>query len=138
MIEYISYEKLHTIIYKTHDIKRINRCMTSVIHTICYKHLIDFKGYLKAVKKVFDMKYHIPIYIDETLQLIPTKAYRAYENIWINKVAIASFKKDEKSIKITFYSGRTLIIDKSMQYLKKQFQRLEEIANHSSKHFHFE
>lgn len=137
MIEYIIHEKLHTIIYKTQGKISINKSMQSVINELCENHLTSFKGYLKAVHKKLGSHYKNPLYLSQSLQLIPTQSYKAYENVWINKVCIEELKSINKQTLIIFYSGHQLKIDKDINYMKNQMKRLEKIIKFSSKHFHF-
>ena len=137
MIEYICHEKLHTVIYKTNEKKIIKKSMQSVIDILCANHLINFNGYLKAVYKMIGYQYKTPLYLSESLQLIPIMSYKAYENIWINTTCIYQMDVHHKKTMITFYSGHQLEIDKDIKFIKNQMKRLKKIINFSSKHFHF-
>ncbi|MDO9629276.1 MAG: competence protein ComK, partial [Acholeplasmataceae bacterium] len=108
----------------------------SYIKRLCVDHLFTYEGYLKAVKKKFDMSYKIPLYISDTIQLIPTKRTRDYENIWINYASIFRIEVDQQIQKITFYSGNTIHINSSNKTLKQQIKYLEQIRNTKVKHFH--
>ncbi len=136
MIEYILHEKNQTVIYQTDEVVTYNESNLSIIKRICLYHLFTYEGYLKAIKYYFNFHYHIPIYIDEELQLFSTGGVKEYENIWINYASIESIIYLDKGIKLTFTSHRILIIALSRQSFHEQIKRLAAIKFHISKHFH--
>lgn len=136
MIEYIKHNNLLTYVYKTYETNIIHKPVISYIKTMCYQHLFDYQGYKNAIKRVFGYKYKIPLYIDTQIQLIPTERIKNYENIWVNFQAIEKIISLDSNLEIQFYSGHKLRIKVSMNTMKKQIKRLEQIRIYLSKHFH--
>lgn len=137
MIDYIKNEQLKTVIYKNNMCEYKNQSAQAFIKQLCHEKLFTYEGYKKATKIMLKYKYKIPLYIDEYLQLIPTKGYKEYDSIWINIAAIKTYDHDINGVKIRFNSGEILYLNISMKYIKNQIYRLNEIRNLLSKHFHF-
>jgi competence transcription factor ComK len=136
LIEYIKHHQLLTYVYKNNETEIINKPVISYIKSLCYKHLFNYEGYKDAIKRVFGFKYKIPLYIDESLQLIPIERVRNYENIWVNFKAIDEIKVKEDTLEIYFYSHQKITIKSKMKTMKNQIKRLEQIRIYVSKHFH--
>ena len=136
MIEYMSNHQKGTIIYQTHDVKMINHSLLYVVNELCMNHLCTYEGYRKSVKKTHEIKELIPIFLCESIQLIPTKRFKEYDNIFFNYAAIDHYQYVENEIEIHFISGRKLRIKQSLSFYEKQLKKLAKIRNTKVKHFH--
>lgn len=136
MIEYIKHEGLMTKVVKTNKILYLNKPMISIIKSLCYEKLFSYEGYKKAVRKKLDMSYKLPLYVDEVLQLFPIENTRNYENIWINSVLIKDMRMSEEGVCITFFSMHKIYVNSSLNSINEQINRLKQIRNMLSKHFH--
>ena len=137
MIEYITNEQNQTIIYQTDGISYANVSSLSYIKSLCMNYLFTYEGYLKAVKRVFDFKYRIPLYIHNELQMIATKCVKDYENIWINYAHVISITYLGNRMILGFTSHRKLEIKMTRYAFSQQIKRLTKIKFHISKHFHY-
>ena len=136
MIEYIIHEQYKTYVYQTDSIEIFDKSNLSIVKQICLRHLFTYEGYLKAVKKYFNYRYRIPIYIHEGLQLFSSKRIKDYDNIWINLASVDSYTFLGNRVILTFTSHRQLIITWSRISFQEQIKRLNAIKFHISKHFH--
>lgn len=84
----------------------------------------------------FDISHKIPLFITESIQLIPLSRTRDYENIWINYATIYKIEEIDTLLKITFYSHQYIYLKISLKTLKQQIKYLDEIRNTKVKHFH--
>lgn len=135
-MNYITNHAYGCMLYKNESNQIINMSSISYIKHLCENHLFTYQGYLKACRKKFDLKYKIPLYICEILQLIPTKSYRAYDVMWINYAAIERYEAINQKVRIYFFDHSQLMIDISYQTFKKQIIRLNQIRDVKVKHFH--
>lgn len=136
MIEYMTNHPKGTIIYQTHDITIKEFSLIYNINQLCLDHLCTYDGYLTSVKKMFHFAELIPIYLCETIQLIPIKRYREYDNCYLNYASIETYQKIENELEIVFISGRKLYIKMSLYSFEKQLEKLKKIRNTKVKHFH--
>jgi len=136
MINYIINSNLGVEIYKNDTLEIINGTSLTYIKKLCIEALFTYDGYLKSVKKKFNFKYKIPVYINDSIILIQTKRARDYDNIWINYASIKNLKYNIDSIEITFYNNKILKLNQSFIKLEKQIKYLSEIRNTKVKHFH--
>lgn len=136
MIEYMMNHPKGTIIYKTHNITIQEHSLLYNINRLFLEHLSTFNGYLMSVKKLHRFFELIPLYLCETIQLIPIKRYREYDNCYINYVSIETYCQRENELEIAFISGRKLYIKMSLYSFEKQIEKLVKIRNTKVKHFH--
>ena len=136
MIEYMANHQKGTIIYQTDDTRITNHTLLYTVNELCMKHLSTYEGYRESVKRVHEIKELIPIYLCETLQLIPTKRFKEYDNIYYNYAAIDHYHKVDNGIEIHFISGRKLVIEQTQSFFIKQLEKLAKIRNTKVKHFH--
>jgi len=136
MIEYIINTQNGSEIYQTFDTSSSKQTALSYIKTLCIQACFTFEGYLKAVKKVHQMSYKIPLYINEEVMLIPIGRYKDYETVWINYPAIKEITPFKEGLKVTFYSSIDIYLKISLNQMKKQIKHLHLIRNTKVKHFH--
>lgn len=135
-MNYITNHAYGCMLYKKDFNEVIKMSSISYIKHLCESHLFTYQGYLKACRKKFDLKYKIPLYICEMIQLIPTKSYRTYDVIWINYAYIMQYEAINDKVRVYFFDGSHLITDISYQTLKNQIIRLNQIREVKVKHFH--
>ncbi|MDI6452941.1 competence protein ComK [Peloplasma aerotolerans] len=138
MIEYIVNTSQGALIYQERHIKTYKSSNLSYIKLLCQEGLFTYEGYLMAVKKVLDIKYKVPVYINDYLMLIPVKRTRDYDNIWINYASINHIRESDDGLEIEFYSQRKIYLKYSLNSLSKQIKYLEMIKFMKVKHFHFQ
>ena len=135
-MDYIVNTAFGCHIYQKEDIVFMGMNAFTYIKKLCHQHLFTYSGYLEACRKTLALKYKIPLYIKETIQLIAIKSVRSYDNIWINYAYISSYKAFGKGVTLVFYDGRTLYANLSIDALKTQIKRLNLIKEVKVKHFH--
>ncbi len=136
MIDYIINVNSGCMVYQEEGNLLLKGSSLGYIKRLCEEHLFTYEGYLKAVKLKFKTYHKIPLFLSDTIQLIPTTRVRDYENLWINYASIFHIEKFEQKQKITFYSGSIITLDIPTKTLNKQIRYLIEIRNTKVKHFH--
>jgi competence transcription factor ComK len=136
MIEYIIQTHKGTKIYQTNGEFEVSNRSIYVVKQLCEQALFSYEGYIKSVKKLIDRKYKIPVVIDQSTKLIPTKNTKSYDNVWLNYEAIQSIKKVHDTLEIFFYSGKKIYMNISFLTIKAQINDLITITNTKVKHFH--
>ena len=123
-------------IYQEQTKSSYNASSISYIKLLCHEHLFTLEGYLKACKKIFKLKYKIPLYITENIQFIPTKSMRHIDVIWINYAQIKHFMSKKEGILIVFKDETEICIEMSKKAWIKQISKLDMIKSYKVKHFH--
>lgn len=136
MIEYVINTASGCIIYQNQQEVEIRKPALSFIKSLCMKHQFTFEGYLKAIKKETHLKYKIPLYIHDTLMLIPIGRYKDYDTIWINTPSIKSVGVNQNTLQVTFFNSPTLELKITLNQLKQLMKHLDWIRNTKVKHFH--
>ncbi len=136
MIEYIKHEHQMTYIYQDSRISKHKHSVNVIIQNLCIDHLITYDGYIKAIQKKYHKFQRIPLVLSNDLMLIPIMRIRDYENIWINQCAIKAINATSGGIIITFFSNRTLEVNKNQAFLEKSINFVNIIKNEKVKHFH--
>lgn len=136
MIEYIKHEHHNTHIYQSDKIDIVSESVFSVIKKLCLDHLVTYEGYVKAIQVKYQKKQLIPLVLSDEISLIPLLRVRDYENIWVNSVEIKALKVKKSGFSITFMSGNTLEVSKSITGFKNALKLANMIKNEKVKHFH--
>ncbi len=135
-MNYIANHKYGCILFKNDKNQVLNMSSISYIKHLCEEHLFTYQGYLQACRNKLDLKYKIPLYVCETIQLIPTKSHRRYDIVWINYAYIKHYEAIKEQVLINFFDGTKLLADISYQSLKTQIIRINRIRDVKVKHFH--
>jgi len=90
-----------------------------IINKMLNKRIRDFYVYNRLIKKHFNIKTNIPIFISNDVLLLPTKSYKAYDCIWVNYYEIKDMLKDEKKTIIRFKNGEVKVFDIKIGKLKR-------------------
>ncbi|MGM9971460.1 MAG: hypothetical protein ACI35W_03560 [Anaeroplasmataceae bacterium] len=126
MINYIIDLDEYSNIYTTSGIERY--CgYKKVINYIASYNLVDIKAYLKLVRKKLNMKYNIPIQINNNTLLFKINNY------YINYYEIWSFAYNGNKVHIIFKSGDYLLLNVSYKLFTKYFKMSFEIDNYLKK-----
>jgi competence transcription factor ComK len=124
------------IIYQKNESIKKSINTFSYIKKLCLEHLFTYHGYIEACRKVLKLKYKIPLYINDVLQLIPIKSVREYDNIWVNYAYIKSYEAHNDGIEVFFYDGTQIVLNVSIKTFTTQIKRLNVIREVKVKHFH--
>lgn len=104
-----------------------------ITNRIANIYLTSLKSYYYALSNVIDAKYNNPLYLNNKVILIATRAIKDYNNIWINFSQVKNFKIEDKLTTLYFYSGNELVISISKNYLGKQIKKIKEIEKYLKK-----
>ncbi len=136
MIEYIINNAYGCLVFQNGIDYQFKISNLSFIKKICLDYLFTYDSYLKAVQKKLGKIYKLPVYIDESLLMIPTQRNRNFDNIWINYAAIKKFYQHQGGIEIVFSSDIKLIVDISIESFRREIKYLDIIRKEKVKHFH--
>jgi len=104
-----------------------------LLNKLCLINLTNIKAYNKALSKLFNYKYLNP-YCLNNITLIQIGNINNYNTIWINYNNIKIFKPiKENKTKIVFYSNNKLIVNKKINYFKKQIDKIEDVKRYLCK-----
>ncbi len=136
MIEYIINNAYGCLVFQNGTEYQFKISNLSFIKKMCFEYLFTYESYLKSVQKKTGKVYKLPIYIDESLMMIPTQRIRNFDNIWINYAAIKKFYQHKDGIELIFNSEIKLIVDISIESFRREIKYLDIIKNEKVKHFH--
>lgn len=97
---------------------------------VCEKNLFTLEGYYKSVRKTLNISYKIPVYINQELILFQTKAFKSYDNIWINHSKIKQIEFNKKEATITFLDNSTLQTNLSKYQYTNTIYKIKLITNY--------
>ncbi len=120
MINYIKILNRQIEIHENCKIKIVDQTLNKYLNRILIDDLTTLKGRMDAVKNKYQFKKLIPLYINETLCLMPIDNKKSINNIYINIKSI-NFIKD--STTIVFYNGEELKINIKKSLITKYIER---------------
>lgn len=96
-----------------------------ITNYICSLKLTSIESYNSGIKNIFNFKYNIPIYLNKSLILIPSRSIKHYDNVWINYSEVLKVKlSKENFIIITFKDGTILETTMNLNYYNKQLNQI--------------
>lgn len=107
-----------------------------ILYVVDYMLKLNFSNldaYLNSVKIIFNYKYNIPVYINDKIILISIRNIKDYNNIWINYINIEKLVSINNKTNIIFKNGEKLEINRSINYLKGQEDKIINIKNYLNK-----
>ena len=123
-ILYLKKTNRATIIkYKNKSEVEVNIILEELLNNYLLNDLTTLKGRLDAIKKVYHIYKHIPIYLEKNIIFIQTHNKKHLNNIYINTCNIIDMIKDNNKTKITFLDMSDLIIDTPYHLMKKYYQK---------------
>lgn len=99
----------------------IDEKVEDLFDKILLKQLTTYDGRIEAIKKVYHIYKHIPIYIDYNLVFIQIFNKKQYNNIYINICRIIDMIKDGEDTIIIFDDGFRIKITKPYHIFKKYY-----------------
>lgn len=119
MINYIKILNNKTIkIYETREIKVLNLSFEKYINELLLNDLTTYTGRIEAIKKKYNYRKLVPIYINDTICFIPLENIE-YNSIYINVYSVYKIIYD----KIIFIDGSSLLIYKNHQTISNNINR---------------
>lgn len=101
------------------------------IDELCIQNLSTFKGRSDAAKRVLQCTTNLPIYVNESILLFPTKSIRNMDCVYINFYRVLSVQKVTlNSSKIIFDDLTEMHIQTSHKKLQNQMLRSQTICEH--------
>ncbi len=109
----------------------LNIGIKGYINSLCLKNLSTFDGRKTAATRFLKQKDNIPIYVDSSTFLYPTKSLREYSVVFVNYFEVLSIRKiSNTSTLLIFNNLEKLIINLSIKRVMKQHLRIENIIEH--------
>ena len=119
MINYIKILNNKTIkIYETREIKVLSLSFEKYINDLLLNDLTTYTGRIEAIKKKYNYRKLVPIYINDTICFIPLEN-KEYNSIYINVYSVYKIIYD----KIIFIDGSSLLIYKNLQTISNNINR---------------
>lgn len=119
MINYIEILNNKTIkIYESREIKKLNLSFEKYINELLLNDLTTYTGRIEAIKKKYNYRKLVPIYINDTICFIPLEN-KEYNSIYINVYSVYKIIYD----KIIFIDGSSLLIYKNLQTISNNINR---------------
>jgi len=101
------------------------------INDLCLDNFSTYEGRKKAASRLLNEKSNIPIYIDNSTFLYPTKALREYDMLFLNYFAILSFRKiDSANTLFIFKNLEELVVQISINKVMRQHRRIALITDY--------
>lgn len=98
---------------------KMGRSALGIIKELYYKNLSSLEGYIKSVRKMLNLKYKIPFFINDFYIFIYDKSYKDYETIFINYKEIRYIKKMNENICIHFHNDDVIMVNLSLNIYER-------------------
>lgn len=109
----------------------INKNSYEVMEDSCAYYGSSCEGRVKGTKAILGSNYKVPIIIEETNEIIffPTEAATNINCIWLSLNNIKSYERCSGFTKVTFNSGKELIIKMSISSFETQLLRANRLGS---------
>ena len=120
-----------TKVLEKNDEYFINKNSYEVMEDSCAYYGSSCEGRVKGTKTILGSNYKVPIIIEETNEIIffPTEAATSANCIWLSLNNIKKYEKCNGFTKVTFNSGKELIVKMSISSFETQLLRANRLGS---------
>ncbi len=120
-----------TKVLEKNDEYFINKNSYEVMEDSCAYYGSSCEGRVKGTKTILGSNYKVPIIIEETNEIIffPTEAATSANCIWLSLNNIKNYEKCNGFTKVTFNSGKELIVKMSISSFETQLLRANRLGS---------
>ena len=112
-------------ILKDKGIKFINELLNLKIR--------DFYSYNRIISELLKIKTNIPVFISSNMVLLPIKAYKSYDCVWINYPEIKEIIDNRTKVLIKFKNSEIKEFDISFKKLNRIIKNADIIITYFKK-----
>ncbi len=121
-ILYLKKSNRATLLYfKNNKVEEVPYTLEKLLDNYCYQDLTTYEGRIEAIKKVYHISKHVPIYLSENIVLIQSKNKKELDNIYINSYNILDMIEDNNKTQITFSDNSVILLNVKYHLLKKYY-----------------
>lgn len=129
-LEYFYNNNLGTLIFLINEKVQYNYSAKHFLNYLCSLSLTSTNAYNNALKKLFKYSYNNPVLINN-LSIIIGGNINKFETIYFNLRNVTDIKElNNKQTLITFKSGRSIVINKNINFLSNQTIKLEKLKRY--------
>lgn len=123
-------ENLSKVIEKE-DEYYVNKRSFEVMEDSCQYYGSSCEGRIKGTKNILGSNYKVPIIIEETNNIIffPTESSHKNTCIWISLNNIKKYEKSNGFTKVTFDSGKEIVVKMSISSFETQVLRANRLES---------
>ena len=109
-----------TIIYDVENIRVINKNIRSILNLNCNFYGSSLLGRLKSASKILNIKYKIPIIINENnVILLPIKSLRHEDTLLLVSNKIIKYEEQDAKLKVYTINNQEFILNISKNSFEK-------------------
>ena len=120
-----------TKILEKEDEYFINKSSYQVMEDSCAYYGSSCEGRVKGTKAILGSNYKVPIIVEESNEIIffPTEAASNVNCIWLSLNNIRKYEKCNGFTKVTFNSGKEIIVKMSLSSFETQILRANRLGS---------
>ena len=120
-----------TKILEKEDEYFINKSSYQVMEDSCAYYGSSCEGRVKGTKAILGSNYKVPIIVEESNEIIffPTEAASSINCIWLSLNNIKKYEKCNGFTKVTFNSGKEIIVKMSISSFETQILRANRLGS---------
>ncbi len=127
MLEYVTKTMDNKIVVLKDQVKEtLDMPLTAYLSHLAIAGMSTLKGRINAIRRLFNFKSKVPLYLDWETLLIPLTSIRSDNSVLVNYHAILSFRKDGKRAVIVL-SGAHEMLFPSYKVFLSQYKKAKEI-----------
>lgn len=109
----------------------VNKNSYEVMEDSCEYYGSSCDGRVKGTKNILGSSYKVPIVIEETNDIIffPTESSKSKNCVWISLNNIKNYEKCQGFTKVTFNSGKDIIVKMSISAFETQVLRANRLGS---------
>ena len=109
----------------------VNKNSYEVMEDSCAYYGSSREGRIKGTKQILGSNYKVPIVVEESNEIIffPTEAASNANCIWLSLNNIKNYERNNGFTKVTFNSGKELIVKMSISSFETQILRANRLGS---------
>ncbi|MFW5842011.1 MAG: competence protein ComK [Bacillota bacterium] len=125
---YIKKSDCGLLIKTSYETQTINKGLKQFLNELLIEELTTFEGRRTALKKKYNLKYNIPIYVHDTCCFYTTKTLRDIDNVCINFHDVLTIKEaPNNKTEIVFKDLHILRVNAPYNTILRKHKRTGEV-----------
>ena len=127
----ISVDKNITKVVEKNNEYYVNQTTYEIMDNSCQYYGSSCEGRIKGTKMILGSSYKVPIVVEETNDIIffPTESPNSDNCTWLSLNNVKKYEKDAGFTKVTFNSGKQIIVKMSIASFENQLLRANRLGS---------
>ena len=130
MLLYIQQDSTGSKLFFENYVQQAEKASISIVKLLCEQALFSYESRIRLTKTKFRVNTKIPVYVNQSIFLMPSKSPKQYDNIWLNYFAIVGYHPYQSSVVVLLKNRSEIVIKQSFRVFQNKMRLCEAILSY--------